>query len=104
VRLGQGPLPAGRYVVHMRAEAESAGPFRLTVSGDGDASSPPSPSETAEIGAGGAAEIAARVAHPGGAFVLRARLARAATNAGAATEPGLAGSVWVTGARIERLD
>jgi hypothetical protein len=75
LRLGGGPVPAGRYAVHLRLEATSLA--RVSLAGT-----------TVEIAAGGPAPLDAEISHPGGPLTLSA-----------ATD-GSGGSVWIGDAKI----
>ena len=80
LRLGGGPLPAGRYGVHFRLES-AASLASLTLAG-----------KTLEVSAGAPAAFDAEVDHPGGPLTL------SATAAGPAP-----GSLWVSEAKLETL-
>jgi len=60
LRLGGGPLPAGRYALHFRLEAPS-GPARITLAG-----------KSADVAAGVPASFDAEIDHPGGPLNLSA--------------------------------
>ena len=80
LRLGGGPLPAGRYGLHFRLEAASgAARFNLA-----DAA--------ADVSPGAPATLDADVTHPGGPLTL------SATTSGSA-----GGSVWIGEATVKTL-
>ena len=80
LRLGGGPLPAGRYGLHFRLEAAS-GAARFTLAG-----------AAADVSPGAPATLDADVTHPGGPLTL------SATTSGSA-----GGSVWVGEATVKTL-
>jgi hypothetical protein len=80
VRLGGGPLPAGRYGLHFRLEAAS-GAARFNMAG-----------AAADVPPGASATLDAAVTHPGGPLTLFA------TTSGSA-----GGSVWIGEATVKTL-
>jgi hypothetical protein len=79
LRLGGGPLPAGRYAVHFRLEAPGAARFALA-------------GKATEVAAAAPAAFAAEIDHPGGPLELSA-----------ATAGSTPGSVWIGAATIATL-
>jgi len=80
LRLGSGPLPAGRYGLHFRLEA-TASPASMTLAG-----------KTLEVPAGAPATFDAEIDHPGGPLTLSATVAGPAP-----------GSLWISEAKLESL-
>jgi hypothetical protein len=79
LRLGGGPLPAGRYAVHFRLEAPGAARFALA-------------GKAVEVAAGAPAAFEAEIDHPGGPMALSA-----------ATDGPMPGTIWIGDAKVATL-